>query len=218
MISSRSLLELPNVDELKRISQSLAMLDAIMMPDWEYRYYSFDANWSDDEMLASMRNGSGDSYSILFSSAGAIIKGYAHESALARHSVDTGEVWPGVLDQVPPEFEAILNDPAFVPEETSFCMWRRRGDLVWQTGKIDFPDADDPDGSEDLLFNLDGKPETYASWASEYYEQPVPVEAVKEVYAHKPLTQQLVSRLNPDCSLEGLESDLDEIGYHRKPV
>ena len=218
MISSRSLQELPTVDELKRISQSLAMLDSILMPDWEYRYFSFDANWGDDEMLATMRNGSGDSYFILFSSAGAIIKGNAHESAMAEHAADTGEVWPGVLDEVPPEFETILSDPAFVPEETSFCMWRRRGELAWQTGKIKFPDADYPDGSEDLLFILDGKPETYAAWASEYYERPIPLDAVKEIYAHKPLTQQLISRLNPDRLLEELESDLDEIGYHRKPV
>lgn len=218
MISSRSLRELPDVDELKRISQSLAMLDAILMPDWEYRFYSFDANWSDDEMLASMRNGSGDSYFILFNPAGAIIKGYAHESAMARHAVDTGEVWPGVVDQVPPEFEEVLNDPALVPEETSFCIWRRRGDLAWQTGKIEFPDSDFPDGSAELLFILDGKPETYASWATEYYERSIPGNAVADVYAHKPLTQQLVSRLNPNCVLEDLESDLDEIGYHRKPV
>lgn len=218
MISSRSLRELPNIDELKRISQSLALLDAILMPDWEYRFYSFDANWSDDEMLASMRNGSGDSYFILFNSSGAIIKGYAHESAMAAHSAETGEVWPGVLDQVPPEFEAVSNDPALVPEETSFCIWRKRGDLEWQTGKIEFPDADNADGSEHLLFILDGKPETYAAWASEYYERPIPAAAVKEIYAHKPLTQQLVSRLNADRLLEELESDLDEIGYHRKPA
>ena len=181
MISSRSLRELPNVDELRRISQSLALLDAILMPDWEYRYYSFDTNWSDDEMLASMRNGSGDSYFILFNSAGAIIKGNAHESAMAAHSAETGEVWPGVLDHVPPEFEVVLSDPAFVPEETSFCVWRRRGELAWQTGTIKFPDADYPDGSEDLLFILDGKPETYAAWASEYYERPIPLDAVKEI-------------------------------------
>jgi hypothetical protein len=218
MISSRSLRELPDVDELKRICQSLALLDAILEPDWEYRYYSFDANWSDDEMLASMRNGTGDSFSILFNSAGAIIKGFAHESAMARHSADTGEVWPGVLDHVPPDFETVLNDPAFVPEETSFCMWRRRGELVWQTGKIKFPDADYADGSEDLLFILDGKPETYASWAAEYNERPLPLDAVKDVYAHKPLTQQLVSRLNRNRSLEELEEDLNQIGYHRKPV
>lgn len=218
MISSRSLRELPNVDELKRTCQSLALLDAIVMADWEYRYYSFDANWGDDESLASMRDGSGDAFFILFNSAGAIVKGYAHESAMAQHSVDTGEVWPGVLNEVPPEFEAVLNDPAFVAEETSFCVWRKRGDLAWQTGKIEFPDSDYADGSEELLAILDGKPETYAAWASEYYERPIPVEAVREIYAHKPLTQQLVSRLNPDRSLEDLESDLDEIGYHRKPA
>lgn len=218
MISSRSLRELPNVDELKRTCQSLALLDAILMADWEYRYYSFDANWGDDESLASMRDGSGDAFFILFNSAGAIVKGFAHESAMARHSVDTGEVWPGVLNEVPPEFEAVLNDPAFVAEETSFCVWRKRGDLAWQTGKIEFPDSDYADGSEELLAILDGKPETYAAWASEYYERPIPVEAVREIYAHKPLTQQLVSRLNPDRSLEDLESDLDEIGYHRKPA
>ena len=218
MISSRSLRELPNVDELKRIFQSLALLDAILMPDWEYRYYSFDANWGDEEMLASMRDGSGDSFFVLFNLAGAVIKGYGHESAMAAHSVDTGEVWPGVLDHVPPEFEAVVTDPAFVAEETSFCIWRKRDDLVWQTGKITFPDGDYADGSEELLFILDGKPETYAAWASDYYERPIPVDAVKDVYAHKPLTQQLVSRLNPDCSLAQLEEDLDKIGYHRKPA
>ena len=218
MISSRSLRDLPNADELKRICQSLAMLDAIVMDDWEYRYYSFDSNWGDDESLASMRDGSGDSFFILFNSAGAIIKGFAHESAMAEHSANTGEVWPGVLDEVPPEFEAVLNDPAFVSEETSFCVWRKRGDLAWQCGKIEFPDSDYADGSEELLAILDGKPETYAAWATEYYERPIPVEAVREIYAHKPLTQQLVSRLNPDRTLEELESDLDEIGYHRKPV
>ena len=218
MISSRSLGELPNVDELKRITQSLAMLDAILMGDWEYRYYSFDANWGDGEMLASMRDGSGDSFFILFNSFGAVVKGYAHESAMAGHSANTGEVWPGVLNAVPPEFEAVLNDPAFVAEETSFCMWRKRGDLAWQTGKIEFPDDAHADGSEELLGILDGQPETYAAWASDYYERPIPVDAVKEVFAHKPLTQQLVSRLNPDRSLEELESDLDEIAYHRKPV
>ena len=217
MISTRSLHELPDVDELKRISQSLAMLDAIMMPDWAYRYYSFDAKWSDDEMLASMWNGSGDSYFILFNSAGAIIKGYAHESAMAGYAADTGQIWAGVLDQVPPEFESVLTDPAMVPEETSFCLWRKRGDSRWQTGTIEFPDEEDPDGSAALLSILDGKPETYASWASEYYERTVPVEAVREVYAQAPLTQKLVSRLNPDRLLEDLEDDLEEIGYRKKP-
>ncbi len=45
---------------LLRRCVSLAVLDAIMSPDWQYRYYSFDAAWGDDAMMASMRNGQGD--------------------------------------------------------------------------------------------------------------------------------------------------------------
>ena len=213
MISSRSLDALPGIDELKRISQSIATLDAILMPDWEYRYFSFDANWGDGEMLASMRDGSGDSYFILFNSHGAIIKGYGHESEMAGHTIESGEVWPGVLDSVPEEFEAVLTDPAFGAEETSFCIWRKYSDSGWQTGKIEFPDEEDPDGSADLLFILDGSPDTYRQWAVEYYERDVPLNEVRAVYEHKPLTQQLVSRLNPERRIDDLDSDLDEIRY-----
>jgi len=213
MISSRNLDVLPGIDEVKRISQSIAMLDAIMTDDWEYRYYSFDANWGEGEMLASMRNGSGDSYYILFNAHGAIIKGYGHESEMAGHTIDSGEVWPGVLDGVPEEFEAVLTDPAFVAEETSFCIWRKYSDSEWQTGKIDFPDQEDPDGSADLLFILDGSPDTYQQWATGYYETTVPLDEVKAIYEHKPLTQQLVSRLNSERRIDDLSSDLDEIRY-----
>ena len=213
MISSSNLDALPGIDEVKRISQSIAMLDAIMMDDWEHRYYSFDANWSEGEMLASMRNGSGDSYYILFNAHGAIIKGYGHESEMAGHTIDSGEVWPGVLDGVPEEFEAVLTDPAFVAEETSFCIWRKYSDSEWQTGKIDFPDQEDPDGSADLLFILDGSPDTYQQWATGYYETTVPLDEVKAIYEHKPLTQQLVSRLNSERRIDDLSSDLDEIRY-----
>lgn len=213
MISSRSLAALPAIDEIKRISQSVATLDAILMPDWEYRYFSFDANWGEEEMLASMRNGSGDSYFILFNSSGVVIKGYGHESSMAAHTVDSGETWPGVLDEVPPEFEVIRTDPAFVAEETSFCIWRKYSDAQWQTGKIDFPDGEDPDGSGDLLFILDGNPDTYRQWAGEYYEKNIPLDAVKSVYEHKPLTEQLVTSLNSERLIDDLNSDLDEIGY-----
>ena len=60
---------------------------------------------------------------------------------------------------------------------------------------------------------LDGIPKTYQQWAREYYEKDVPLDAVKAVYEHKPLTQQLVSSLNPERRIEDLESDLDEIRY-----
>jgi hypothetical protein len=53
---------LPDIPVVRDRSRSLAMLDAILSPEWEYRYYSFNAAWGPAQELASMRNGSGDDY------------------------------------------------------------------------------------------------------------------------------------------------------------
>jgi hypothetical protein len=41
----------------------------ILSPEWEYRHYSFNASWGPAQELASMRNGTGDDYAIVFSPA-----------------------------------------------------------------------------------------------------------------------------------------------------
>lgn len=213
VISTRNLKPLPAVAELRRLCQSVAMLDAILMPDWEDRFYSFDAHWGDAEMLASMRNGSGDSYAVIFTPDGAVLKGYAHESEMGRHAAETGRPWPGVLEQVPPEFAPLLADPAFPVEETSFCVWRRADGPAWEAGAIRFPGGEDPDGSRLLLSILDGNPRTYQEWAEEYYERGVPLDAVGAVYRHEPLTARLLGRLNPDIDADDVADDVEEIGY-----
>ena len=98
MISTRTLVLLPSITELKRRCQSIAMLDAILSPEWEHRYYSFNSQWDENEEMASMGDGSRDSYFILFSPQGAIIKGYAHKSRMGRYAVESGQPWPGVLN------------------------------------------------------------------------------------------------------------------------
>ena len=35
--------KLPGIEDLRRLTKSLAMLDAILSPDWEYRSYSYNA-------------------------------------------------------------------------------------------------------------------------------------------------------------------------------
>jgi hypothetical protein len=44
MISTKDLSALPTIETLKKRTQSLAMLDAIIEREWEYRYYSFNSN------------------------------------------------------------------------------------------------------------------------------------------------------------------------------
>jgi hypothetical protein len=219
MISTRDLSGLSDVDGLKRLLQSMAMLDAILSPEWEFRYYSFNSKWSRGKQMGSMRNGSGDDFFALFNRHGCFLKGFAHEYEMTPYRVTPKRVWPGVLDSVPPEFADGLNEPAFSMGDTTFCIWRRYTDPRWQRGKIKFPTTQpDPDGSEFLLSPLDGKPETYHNWATDYFGEGVhlTLDAVRYVYAHKPLTEELVTSINPDLTLSDLAADIDEIGYPRR--
>jgi len=171
MVLEARLKSLADIEDLRKLTQSLAMLDAIMSPEWEHRYYSFNSKWGEGEMMASMRNGSGDEYFILFDSHGAIMKGFDHESAMSPWSAEEEKVWPGMFDGVPVEFETFLAEPAFSIPETTFCIWRRYVDTAWHVGPINYPDEDDPDGSEYLLSILDGRPSTYKEFAESYYEK-----------------------------------------------
>ena len=164
-------------------------------------------------MMASMRDASGDEYFILFNSHGAIIKGFARESKMSRFADEPPKVRRGVLDSVPSEFQDFLSGSAFEIETTTFCIWRRYTDSSWQIGNIDYPEGDDPDGSEDLLSMLDGKPKTYQKFAAEYFEKDIPLSAVRHIYAHKSLTDDIISELNAEVSKDELQDDIEEIGY-----
>ena len=175
------------------------MLDAILCPEAEFRYCSFNAAWADGEQMGSMRNGSGDDFFAHFSSAGCWLKGFAHEYPLSPYRERPPRPWPGVLDAVPEEFATCLREPAFSVEDVTFCTWRRYADRAWQVGPVQFPpDHPDPDGSAFLLSPLDGRAETYRVWASDYFSRDVELAAVEHVYRHQPLTIDVVARLNPE--------------------
>jgi len=213
MVLKTRLAALPDIEDLRRLTQSLAMLDAIKSPEWEYRYYSFNSKWDEGEMMASMRNGSGDEYFILFDSHGAIMKGFDHESSMSPWSTEEEKLWLGIFDDVPPEFQSFLSEPAFSIPETTFCIWRRYIDPSWQVGRINYPDEDDPDGSEYMLSILDGQPSTYKEFAESYYEKSLDLEAIEQIYRHEPLTNKIVARLNDGIALESLITDVEQIAY-----
>ena len=214
MISTRDLSLLPDVDDLRCTLQSMAILDAVLCPEWQFRCYSFNAAWCPGEQLGSMRNGSGDNFFAHFSPAGCWLKGFAQEYPMSLFRTKPNLVWLGVLEAVPAEFAACLREPAFSVGIVTFCIWRRYSDQSWQIGPIDFPVGHaDPDGSGFLLSNLDGRPETYWDWAKEYYEREVSLAAVEHVYQHWPLTPEIVGQLNPDLSPADLIADVKQIGY-----
>ncbi|MEH1849917.1 MAG: hypothetical protein V7L25_34335 [Nostoc sp.] len=208
MISTKHLKSMPDIGALEKICKSLAMLDAIIMPEWDLRYYSFNSKWSKSEKMASMQNGSGDSYFALFTKKGAILKGFVQDSSI------TSETHPEILENVPDVFaENFLNEAAFSMESTSFCIWRLTTDSSWQVDNINKKSKSDADGSEKLLSIFEDAPANYKNWAEEYYEIELPETEILAVFEQQPLTDELVQAINPDNSLEDLEEDIEEIGY-----
>lgn len=182
----------------------------------DYRYYSFDAARSETEEVFAMRKGSGDEFDILFSPAGVYVRGFDRESPMSPYADDT--VWPGVLDAVPHVFRECVDEPAFMDDDmprVTFCLWRQASDDRWHAGRIDFADdRDDPDGSG-WMFDLpvDPRPEAFQSFAEDYYEWPVDLDAVRHIYEQRPLTQGVVARLNPDASFADVVKEAKDMGY-----
>lgn len=207
MSAARFLDTLPDLEALRRRCQSLAVLDAVLCPEWEFRYFSFNSAWAPGEMLSSMRNGEGDDWLIWFGPPGAIVKGFVLGCPMAE-----GCPRPGVVDAVPEAFRAFLDEPAFSIDKTTFCLWRPRGD-GWSIGPIDPPPVEDPDGSALLLPFLDGDPETYRLWGEEYFGSRLNPKAIEQVYRHHPLSEFLVRSLNPQVDLDALREEVAQIGY-----
>jgi hypothetical protein len=201
---------LPGIEMLRRLTKSIAMLDAILCPEWEFRYYSFNSQWGPGEEMASMRNGSGDDWFLLFDPHGAALKGFAHEYPLAADPSFAARI----RQTVPPVFASFLKEPAFSMKLASFCIWRRHMDSGWSVvlpanGQV----SPAEDGSAELLGILDGDPETYQVWATDYYERDIALQAVRAIYEHHTLNERLLEKLNAELALSDLMKDVIEIGY-----
>ena len=200
---------IPEIETLRRLTKSVAMLDAIICPDWEYRYFSYDSKWGPGEEIASMRDGCGNDWFLLFDHHGAALKGLAHE-----YPLDGAAFAERIQQTVPAEFSSFLKEPAFSMDIASFCIWRRATDSGWTVvtpakGRA----SPEDDGSADLIDVFDGNPETYRTWAMHYYEREIAAPAVEAIYEHQPLSDQLVASLNEELSLPDVLSDAMQIGY-----
>ncbi|WP_035561171.1 hypothetical protein [Hymenobacter sp. IS2118] len=206
MISTQNYSALPDAAALETISKALAVLDAINSPDWEYRYYSYNANWGEGEEAMTMRNGSGDELLVLFRSEGCVISGLMHEYP----QPDKARITRGL----PACFEEFIFGEPVQSTGTTFCLWHTAPN-GWQTGAL----QDEDDGSEELLSIFDGRPDTYVDWANEYYCEeaswsPLDAGAVAKIYRGESLTKaHVLALVNEVADWPQLEKDLQAIGY-----
>jgi hypothetical protein len=195
-------------NNILHLSKSLAALDAILMQDWELRYYSHNSNWSYREEMGSMRTGSGDHYYILFNSSGIVIKGFCKNIHSETQFIKINALY----DEMPACFtESFLKEPAFQTGLVTFVLWKLNDETQWTIRQSSCASAGEC--AKSLLMILEGNPFTYKSWAEKYYERNIIIDTVIDIYKHVPVTEVLAKRLNPNTNTMLLKTDLHEIGY-----
>lgn len=191
---------LPHPDEIRQKLQSLAMLDAIVMPDWELRYFSFNSQWSPGEMMGSLRDGEGSEFFFLFNETGVAAKIYCKDYSL---EADTAAA---MLGGIPLDFSSFLNEAAFNLDVATCYLWRRKEDHSWSVAPRDIVEI------PFLAFVYDWG-NYYLNWSASYYELGLNVNSIEAILRHQPLTENLIKSLNPDAELEAIVADANQIGY-----
>lgn len=188
---------LSNIDIKKRL-KSLAMLDAILCPEWEYRYFSFNNSWDKDESMASMRDGEGNEYFILFKNENIIGKVFEKKHPLSDLQREE------IFKKIPKTLNSFFSEVAFSLEDTTFIFWKERKDEKWFSL---------PSNKEFSYLGYIYIAKLYITWAKEYYEVDFDEKTIQEIFNYSPLTEARVQKLNKTLCLDDLKEDIKEIGY-----
>lgn len=188
---------LPNPSVLKETAKRIALLDSVLMQEWEYRYYSFNSQWSEGEEMSSMRDGSGNEFYILFRNSECCIKIIDKEINSTKGILNETRK---LQDRELAFIDYFLSEPAFDPEYISFLFWNIDG--KWKhlgSGKTEF-------------LNIFLHPESeYRKIAEDYYEKDISPPVLNKILKGSP-DMDLFMQLNPELDLETFKNDLKEIG------
>ncbi|MGQ2983336.1 hypothetical protein [Flavobacterium sp.] len=200
MPSTQDHATLPSPDKLRSICKAISVLDAILSPEWQFRYYSYSSKWGDGEECLQMRNGQGDEMHILFTATGCAINGFVHEYP----QPDKEQVTKGL----PAQFDEFIFGEPVNSIGTTFCLWNEGN--VWQAGSIENFD----DNSVEMLSIFDYEPQSYINYASDYFETELPLPTVASIYSGETLTKEMVLSIVEDLAdWDVLKKDLIEIDY-----
>ncbi|GIE35347.1 hypothetical protein Ait01nite_083920 [Actinoplanes italicus] len=211
---------LPTIDALLRRARSIAMIEAVLMPDEERRRYFFADAWRPDGQLFWMDDNVGNDLSIAFVPQGALIKGFHHESPLSP-SVNDDEVWPGMMDGIPDFLQSVLEDPSLIDDDgilsATFLAWRTPEDRLWRHGDLELAEVSfsgtDIDGSGMLFPLIDETPLSYLEAAESYYDRQIAREAAIAIWRGDPLTDSVIRELNASADVLNAREEAGIIGY-----
>jgi hypothetical protein len=188
------------------------ILDTVLCRNPATRYHTYQPDRLPGVDVGVLDHGSGDEL-VCFLDArhGCLVKGFDHESPMSPHARDEFRAWPGVLDEVPTGLLAILEAPEFRREETTFCIWRGRGDGHWWQGEVAEPDGGE--WSAHLLGHVFLDAESYLDWAREYYgREDIPAHLVAAVYGSCRVDEAAVRALSPGADVATVRRELAVMG------
>lgn len=202
-------------EALKRLLRAYAVLDAILSPEWEYRYFSYDPHWGNGQHMASIRNGGGDDVFIWFGPAGVYIKGFAHE----LYDWDSKDEVDALYASVPAAFHEAVNEPAFTPLHLTYCFWREAGEASWDSIVSDY---DKKAGATHLLDIVNQDPRSFQSYAASYHEIDLALGDIESVFNEMPLRAAKVKAINPNADNNAVLEEVGKMGYpvrrQEKPI
>ena len=208
MLTSKNLSSLPDIQKLKQLCKSISALELIMEQEWEMRYYSYNPSWDIDEEVFEMRSGSEEEMLILFNKHGSVISGINYECFDWKNDSPKIE---NLAKGLPKQFDDFIYNEPIKTRKSTFCIWRTIVDSEWQTGE-----TLEPDGSEDILYLLDGDPKKYVEFCEDYYEKNIPLDIVERIYQAEPISLEMIYKLNDEIEDEDIEiikNELEEIKY-----
>jgi|GEM_PF-2418307 len=204
---------LPTPEALYKTCQSLAMLDAILDPAGNFRYFGFDQYWDDQQAMAEMRDGNGSHYFIMLSNMKDETPPYAVGKLFAKPLTQTASApdITTIANNAP--LRDFLDEESFAHQEASLYFYQLATESTWSaTPAIE---------NIPFLGFLAHKEQAYIPWARDYYqpdfepdsEITIDEQIVADIFAHKPLNKDMVQRLNPLVNIAQLVEDILDIGY-----
>jgi len=173
-----------------------ALADAIIEPDWEFRYFSYNSKWSATAEMASLRDGCGGEWFLWLSGELAGFKCLSPNDGVMPDLEKVKRTFPQA-------YRPFVAEPAFSMEAAS-CIWYLDG-TEWRKFGL----------SSVSLIDIDDishwTPSDYHSWASGYYDVDIDIKLIDKLLKGE-FSEELAKNLNPKVDMSKLKLDLDEIG------
>jgi hypothetical protein len=184
------------IETLRNKLKSLALLDAIIEQEWQYRYFSYNSNWSASEEMGSLRDGCGGEWFLWLSGDSVGYKCFSPEDGIMPELESAKE-------NAPAEYKAFISEPAFSMQQAT-CIWYLEGSEWVKFGKpVKYV--------FDLETILGWDAQDYQTWAIDYYERELNLDAIRKIFQGN-FSKEIAEELNPDIDMNELLADLLEIG------